>query len=103
MVMAYKNFWLSYLVNIVIVISLLLTVAVGVIMKWDRMLGWGMFTYFIFGLSIGLPNVAMIVRRLRDSGKEWAFIFFVFIPLIGPIILLVFMCLPSKKNLNRPI
>lgn len=72
-------------------------------MKWDRMLGWGMFTYFIFGLSIGLPNVAMIVRRLRDSGKEWAFIFFVFIPLIGPIILLVFMCLPSKKNLNRPI
>ena len=46
----------------------------------------------VFGLGLVIPRVAKDVRRLRDTGKSWAFMFLWFVPFVGPIILLVFMC-----------
>lgn len=56
------------------------------------------FAIIIFGLATFIPHLSLTIRRLRDAGQPWGFIFFVFIPFFGPIVLLVFMCMPSKEN-----
>lgn len=43
-----------------------------------------------------VPLLALIVRRLRDVGIHWAYIFIVFVPL-GAITLLVMLAMPSQR------
>ena len=54
------------------------------------------FVYFIFGLAVFLPGLALTVRRLRDAGFHWALIFVGFVPFVGSIALLVLLAMPSK-------
>ncbi len=61
----------------------------------------------IYGLAIVLPFTAIQVRRLRDAGYHWAFIFFRFAVGIGGIVLLILFCQPTKveypfNNFNNP-
>ena len=53
--------------------------------------------YMIFGLALILPMLALTVRRLRDAGFHWALIFIIFIPMVGPLALLVLLAMPSKQ------
>ena len=53
--------------------------------------------YMIFGLALMLPMLALTVRRLRDAGFHWALIFIIFIPMVGPLALLVLLAMPSKQ------
>lgn len=53
--------------------------------------------YMIFGLALILPMLALTVRRLRDAGFHWALIFIIFIPIVGPLALLVLLAMPSKQ------
>lgn len=46
----------------------------------------------IYSLAALIPGLAICVRRLRDAGKHWASIFYVLIPIAGPIILIVLLC-----------
>ena len=53
--------------------------------------------YMIFGLALMLPMLALTVRRLRDAGFHWALIFVIFIPMVGPLVLLVLLAMPTKQ------
>lgn len=53
--------------------------------------------YMIFGLALMLPMLALTVRRLRDAGFHWALIFVIFIPMVGPLALLVLLAMPTKQ------
>ena len=53
--------------------------------------------YMIFGLALMLPMLALTVRRLRDAGFHWALIFIIFIPMVGPLVLLVLLAMPTKQ------
>lgn len=48
-----------------------------------------------------LPALAVMVRRLHDTGKSGWFAFVNFIPLIGPIWLLVLMCQDGQPGVNQ--
>ena len=50
----------------------------------------------LFSLVTFIPNLAITVRRLRDAGFHWAFIFIKFVPSVGPIILIVLLCQSTK-------
>ena len=65
-------------------------------------LGFIAIIYFIFGLALFLPSLALMVRRLRDAGFHWALIFIVFIPL-GSIVLLVLLAMPTKEEATPAI
>ena len=60
-------------------------------------LGFIAIIYFIFGLAILLPSLALMVRRLRDAGFHWALIFVIFIPMVGPLALLALLAMPTKQ------
>ena len=52
--------------------------------------------YAILALLLLLPNLALKIRRLRDAGLHWAFIFLHFVPM-GGIALLVLLAMPTKE------
>lgn len=50
----------------------------------------------LWSLATLLPSLAVGVRRLRDAGHHWANLFWAFLPIIGTIILIVYLAQPSK-------
>jgi uncharacterized membrane protein YhaH (DUF805 family) len=52
----------------------------------------GIAAYYLFGLSVTIPTLARGVRRLHDIGKSGWNLFFMFIPIVGGILLLVWLC-----------
>ena len=53
--------------------------------------------YAVFYLAILVPTIALSVRRLRDAGFHWAFIFLRFAPM-GGIALLILFAMPTKET-----
>ncbi len=55
----------------------------------------------VIGLGLFLPSLAVTVRRLHDIGKSGWNILWAAIPLIGVIIILVWMCQDSDVVANK--
>ena len=53
--------------------------------------------YAILALLLLLPNLALKIRRLRDAGLHWAFIFLHFVPMAGRLALLVLLAMPTQE------
>ena len=53
--------------------------------------------YAVFYLAILVPTLALSIRRLRDAGFHWAFIFLRFAPM-GGIALLILFAMPTKET-----
>ncbi|MEV4539821.1 DUF805 domain-containing protein [Asanoa sp. NPDC049518] len=52
-------------------------------------------------LALFLPGLAVAVRRLHDTDRSGWWVLLALIPLIGAIVLLVFMAADSKPGTNR--
>ncbi|MBB3699457.1 DUF805 domain-containing protein [Flammeovirga yaeyamensis] len=57
--------------------------------------------YLLYFLVSIVPSIALIVRRLHDVGKSGWFYFISFIPLIGPIWLIVLFCTDGEYGNNQ--
>jgi uncharacterized membrane protein YhaH (DUF805 family) len=57
--------------------------------------------YFLWVLAAALPTIAIMVRRLHDIGKSGWWILIVFIPIVGPIVLIVFLATPGNAESNK--
>lgn len=55
----------------------------------------------IFALAMLIPSLAAAVRRLHDGDRSGWWLLIAFIPLIGTIVLLVFMILEGSRGSNR--
>lgn len=62
-------------------------------------LGMGLVVLWILGTSV--PSVAVGVRRFHDQDKSGWLYLLSFIPYVGGIILLVFMCIDGTRGPNR--
>ncbi len=58
-------------------------------------------TVYVWGLFTFLPSFGLFFRRLHDTGRSGWWWLLGFIPLIGTIILLVWLCMPSQPGDNR--
>ena len=63
--------------------------------------------FFAYGIATVLPGIALTVRRLRDAGYNWPYIFIPLIPFVGIFILIFLLCQPTKvdepfNNFNNP-
>ena len=48
-----------------------------------------------------LPNLAVTVRRLHDVGRSGFWLLLVLVPVIGALIVLVFLLLESQREPNK--
>lgn len=53
------------------------------------------------GLALIVPSIAVQVRRFHDQNRTGWLVLLSFIPYIGGLIVLVFMCLPGTPGPNR--
>ena len=56
---------------------------------------------WLFKLGVILPCISLVWRRMHDIGRRGANFFFIFLPVIGWIYLLVLLCLKSRTENNR--
>lgn len=99
------EFWMFVLVNVVISIVLgivdTLTGTAGVYAAGGMasfspgLLGW------IYGLAVLIPSIAVTVRRLHDTDRSGWWILIQLVPIVGGIVLLVFVCLEGTRGPNR--
>ncbi|SFL83063.1 DUF805 domain-containing protein [Marinobacter zhejiangensis] len=86
-----KEYWMFALINIAIVIAL--SVIEGI-------LGIPGIISAIYGLALLVPSLAVGVRRLHDTGRTGWWLLLALIPLVGPIVLLVFFCMEGNSGSN---
>jgi len=102
-----KEFWMFALFNILALLALAALGGVGLAINEDY--GGVLFVPLgIYYLAMIIPNLAVTVRRLHDTGKSgWLLLlFFVlgcipFVGIISGIIQLVFMCTDSDPGQNE--
>ena len=63
--------------------------------------------FFAYGIAAVLPCIAVAVRRLRDAGYNWPYIFIPLIPFVGIFIFIFLLCQPTKvevpsNNVDNP-
>ncbi len=95
-----KEYWMFFL------FSALITVFLAVI---DEFMGWKFemggenlgFLSTLYHIAVFIPYLAVIFRRLHDTDRSgWWFLIAV-IPIVGIIVLLVFLILDGTKGENR--
>lgn len=97
-----KEYWMFYLFNLIFV---LLTGFIGGFIgalvsggDEDLSIGIAYGLYFLYVLVVLTPSLAVTVRRLHDIGKSGWWLFIVFIPIVGPIWLLVLLITDSEDE-----
>jgi uncharacterized membrane protein YhaH (DUF805 family) len=84
-----QAFWMFMLVNCVISLSI-----IGVELMTNNP-GWLDALYSVITL---IPLLAIITRRIRDTGLPVWSLLVLFVPVIGLLILVYFLCLPSQPR-----
>lgn len=95
-----SEYWYYILMNVIIFIALIILFGIFSSISddfEDIFIG----LLFICFLVIIIPSLAVIVRRLHDIGKSGTYYFVRFIPIIGPIWLLILLCTEGDKGHNR--
>ncbi len=93
-----KEYWFFSLFNLIIII--VLGVIDGMIGSNSASAGMGLLGG-IYMLAVLVPAIAVGIRRLHDTNRSGWWLLIVFVPLIGAIVLLVFMVLDSSPGENQ--
>jgi len=96
-----SEYWYFLLFNIVIMIPLYIVGIIGAASETLilSILGFGL--YGLVALALIIPSIAVVVRRLHDTGRSGWYYLMAFIPLVGGIILIVFLVEDSKPGSNK--
>jgi uncharacterized membrane protein YhaH (DUF805 family) len=87
-----KEYWMFLLFNIII----------GLVLGGIAWLAGGPDVLgSIYGLVVLIPGIAVSVRRLHDTDRSGWWLLIGLIPLIGTIVLLVFMAQDSQPGANQ--
>lgn len=87
-----KEYWMFVLFNFII--SLVLSYIA-------RLAGGSNIIGYIYSLAVFVPSVAVGVRRLHDTNRTGWWLLIMFLPLIGAIVIIVFMVLDSDDVKNQ--
>ena len=75
---------------------------IGILLPAIEYALWGVpVLTFVYTLAALIPCFGLTVRRLHDIGRSGFWYWVVLVPLVGPIVLLVFELLPSEPGENR--
>ncbi len=93
-----KEYWYFVLFNLII--SILLAIVDSVLGTFIPQIGMGIIGG-LYALAVFIPSIAVSIRRLHDRDRSGWWLLIGLIPLIGLIVLLVFMLQNSTPGQNR--
>ena len=86
-----KEYWMFGLVNIIISIVIF---TIGIFAGINKILS-------LYILATIIPSIAVATRRLHDTGRSGWWLLLNFLPIIGPIIVLIWMVKDSDEGENQ--
>ena len=87
-----RGYWMAVLFNFI----------AGIVMGIISSMGLEFISY-LYSLAIFIPGIALSVRRLRDAGKNWTYMFINLIPVVGIILFIITLCKPSIPDNGIPV
>jgi uncharacterized membrane protein YhaH (DUF805 family) len=95
-----KELWMFALINFLITIPIaIVDMIFGLYLgSGDNKVG---ILELIYAIAMILPNLAVGVRRLHDTGRSGWSMFIILIPFVGAILLLVWYCQDSQFGDNQ--
>ena len=100
-----SDYWFAYLANMLTVVAFYVLLAVfgGIAGATDSSFLAVislilLLIFFAYGIAAFLPSIAITVRRLRDAGYNWPYIFIPLIPFVGIFIFIFLLCQPTKVD-----
>lgn len=87
-----EEYWMFVLVNMIIAFVLGL---------FEGLFGGPGIIGYIYSLAVFLPGIGVSIRRLHDTDRSGWWLLLSFIPLIGPIILIVFLATEGTTGDNQ--
>ena len=108
MLIAYKKFWSNY-VNFsgrstrsdywyVVLMNIIITGVIDILVEIAPELSILNTIYLVVTL---IPGIALITRRFHDINKSGFNYFWIFVPIVGLIIFLVYLCTASVEENNK--
>jgi uncharacterized membrane protein YhaH (DUF805 family) len=99
------EFWYFQLFQMIVAIVLVIPMMVLIVLSTQnsRLLDVAMLSalpFCLFAFAGILPSLAIMVRRLHDTGRSGWWYFISFVPLVGGIVLLIFTLLESEPGPN---
>ncbi|MEW2050910.1 DUF805 domain-containing protein [Streptomyces sp. NPDC005476] len=86
-----QEYWMFTLFSVIVSIVLaIIDAAIG-----SSILG------IIYAVAVLLPSLGVAVRRLHDTGRSGWWILIALVPLVGAIVLLVFLASEGKQEPNQ--
>lgn len=86
-----REYWMFFLVNFIV--GLVLAV-IGRVLDLEIL-------QYLYSLAVLLPGLGVSVRRLHDTGRSGWWLLISLVPLIGAIVLLVFLVSDSQPDTNQ--
>jgi uncharacterized membrane protein YhaH (DUF805 family) len=80
------DFWWFVLANVIV--SVVLAILTNAVSQLTAL-------YTLYSIAVIVPSLPLTIRRLRDMGKGWGWIFIGLIPIIGFIWQIVLLVQPS--------
>jgi uncharacterized membrane protein YhaH (DUF805 family) len=87
-----QEYWMFVLFNIIATIILEIV---------DFAIGTAPWLTLLYFLGVLLPSLGVTIRRLHDTGRSGGWIFISLVPLVGSIILLVFLVSEGGQEPNN--
>ncbi|ULQ48128.1 DUF805 domain-containing protein [Flagellatimonas centrodinii] len=92
-----REYWMFTLFNIIA--AVVLSAIDGVFGSFSAEAGVGLLSG-LYLLAVLLPSIGVSIRRLHDTGRSGWWLLLVLVPVVGPLIVLVFMVLDSQAGSN---
>jgi uncharacterized membrane protein YhaH (DUF805 family) len=86
------EYWMFVLINVIVAIVLAVI---------DAVLGTHGVLGGIYSLAVLIPGIAVTVRRLHDTDRTGWWVLIALVPVIGVIVLLVFLLQDSQPGANQ--
>ncbi|MCS0638277.1 DUF805 domain-containing protein [Streptomyces sp. LP05-1] len=86
-----KEYWMFVLFNVIV--SIVLSII-------DNVAGTSPVISSIYSIAVLLPALGVTIRRLHDTDRSGWWVLIALIPLVGSIILLVFLASEGKPGVN---
>lgn len=87
-----KGYWMAILIN---------AIALFILGFLGATVDFFMIIYLIYVVALIIPGIALQIRRMHDINKSGFWILLPFIPIVGTIIFIVFLCKGSVNEDNQ--
>lgn len=81
-----------------VLFNLIITIALGLI---GGLFGISGVLSGVYGLAVLIPGIAVSIRRLHDTNRSGWWLLISLVPVIGTIVLIIFMVQDSQPDTNQ--